>query len=150
MRPPTRKSTVTRIRPNRAPRGISPAEWEARCELAAAFRIAARLGWTDFLTTHFSLRVPGTEDQFLINPYGLFFEEITASSLLKIDTEGNKLSESQFEANRAGFVIHSAVHMASQDAHCVMHCHTATGVGVATQRQGLLPITQMALTILGE
>src|SRR5688572_10323206 len=150
MRPPARKSSVTRIRPNRAPKGIGTAEWEARCELAAAFRVAARLGWTDFLTTHFSLRVPGTQDEFLINPYGMFFEEITASSLIKIDTEGNKLSDSPYEANRAGFVIHSAIHMNSHDAHCVMHCHTSAGVGVATQRQGLLPITQMALTIWGQ
>ena len=150
MRSTTRKSTVTRIRPARAPRGVSAAEWEARCELAAAFRLAANLGWSDFLGTHFSLRVPGTEDQFLINPYGMLFEEITASSLIKIDLEGNKLSGSPYEVNRAGFVIHSAVHMGAHEAHCVMHCHTTTGVGVATQRQGLLPITQMALTLWGE
>ena len=150
MRSTTRKSTVTRIRPARAPRGVSAAEWEARCELAAAFRLAATLGWSDFLGTHFSLRVPGTEDQFLINPYGLLFEEITASSLIKIDIDGNKLSDSPYEVNRAGFVIHSAIHMGSHEAHCVMHCHTTTGVGVATQRQGLMPITQMALTLWGE
>src|SRR5688572_2237870 len=150
MRTPTKTSTAPRIRPARAPRGIGAAEWEARCELAAAFRIAARLGWTDMLGTHFSLRVPGTADHFLINPYGLLFEEITASSLIKIDTEGNKLSDSQYEANRAGFVIHSAVHMASHDAHCVMHCHTTAGVGVSSQKQGLMPITQMALGVLGE
>lgn len=150
MRTSTRKSTVTRIRPARVPRGMGAAEWEARCELAAGFRIAASLGWTDMLGTHFSLRVPGAEDEFLINAYGLLFDEITASSLIKIDTEGNKLSESPYEVNRAGFVIHSAVHMGSQDAHCVMHCHTSAGVGVSTQRQGLLPITQMALTVLGE
>ena len=150
MRSSTRKSTVTRIRPARAPRGVSAAEWEARCELAAAFRLAATLGWTDMLGTHFSLRVPGTEDQFLINPYGLLFEEVTASSLIKVDIDGEKLSDSPYEVNRAGFVIHSAIHMGAQDAHCVMHCHTATGVGVATQRQGLLPITQMALTLWGE
>jgi ribulose-5-phosphate 4-epimerase/fuculose-1-phosphate aldolase len=94
--------------------------------------------------------VPGTSDEFLINPYGLLFEEITASSLIRIDTEGNKLSESPYEVNRAGFVIHSAVHMASRDAHCVMHCHTSAGVGVSSQKQGLMPITQMALTVLGE
>jgi ribulose-5-phosphate 4-epimerase/fuculose-1-phosphate aldolase len=146
----SRKSTVTRIRPARLPRGVSAAEWEARCELAAAFRIAASLGWSDFLGTHFSLRVPGTDDEFLINPYGLLFDEITASSLIKIDTEGNKLSESPYEVNRAGFVIHSAVHMGSHDAHCVMHTHTSAGVGVSSQKQGLLPITQMALTVLGE
>jgi ribulose-5-phosphate 4-epimerase/fuculose-1-phosphate aldolase len=145
-----RKSTVTRIRPARALRGVSAAEWDARCELAAAFRIAASLGWSDFLGTHFSLRVPGTEDQFLINPYGLLFDEITASSLIKIDIEANKLSESPYEVNRAGFVIHSAVHMGLADAHCVMHTHTTDGVGVSSQKQGLLPITQMALTVLGE
>ena len=150
MRSSTKKSTVTRIRPARVPRGLSAAEWEARCELAAAFRIAATLGFGDFLGTHFSLRVPGTDDQFLINPYGMFFEEITASSLIKVDTEGRKLSESPYEVNRAGFVIHSAVHMGADEAHCVMHLHTTTGVGVATQRQGLLPITQMALTCWGE
>jgi ribulose-5-phosphate 4-epimerase/fuculose-1-phosphate aldolase len=94
--------------------------------------------------------VPGAEDQFLINPFGMFFEEITASSLIKVDTEGNKLSESPHEVNRAGFVIHSAVHIGAPEAHCVMHCHTTAGVGVATQRQGLLPITQMALTIWGQ
>lgn len=150
MKTSPRKSSVTRIRPPRAPRGMSAAEWEARCELSAAFRIAASLGWTDMLGTHFSLRVPETEDEFLINPYGLLFEEITASSLIKIDTEGNKLSDSPYEMNRAGFVIHSAVHMGAHEAHCVMHCHTAAGVGVSTQKQGLLPITQMALTVLGD
>jgi len=145
-----RKSTVTRIRPSRNALGVSQAEWDARCELAAAFRLAAKLGWSDFLGTHFSLRVPGTEDQFLINPYGELFEEITASSLIKVDTNGNKLSESPYEVNRAGFVIHSAVHMGAPEAHCVMHTHTEAGVGVSSQKQGLLPITQMALTIWGE
>lgn len=150
MRTTTRKSTVTRIRANRVPRGMSASEWEARCELAAAFRIAAGLGWTDMLGTHFSLRVPGTEDEFLINPYGLLFDEITASSLIRVDTDGNKLSESPYEVNRAGFVIHSAVHMGAPEAHCVMHCHTSAGVGVSSQKQGLLPITQMALTVWSE
>lgn len=145
-----KRSTVTRIRPNRNPLGVSSAEWEARCELAAAFRLAAMLGWSDFLGTHFSLRVPGTDDQFLINPYGQLFEEVTASSLIKVNTEGEKLSESPYEVNRAGFVIHSAVHMGAPEAHCVMHTHTQAGVGVASQKQGLLPITQMALTIWGE
>jgi ribulose-5-phosphate 4-epimerase/fuculose-1-phosphate aldolase len=150
MRSTPKKSTVTRIRPQRLPRGVSGEEWEARCDLAAAFRIAAELGWTDMLGTHFSLRVPRVHDQFLINPYGLLFHEITASSLVKVDIDGNKLSESEYEINRAGFVIHSAIHMGSPGAHCVMHCHTLAGVGVATQKQGLLPITQMALTVLGE
>lgn len=150
MKSVPRKSTVTRIRPNRNPLGVSAAEWDARCELAAAFRLAHSLGWSDFLGTHFSLRVPGTGDQFLINPYGLLFDEITASSLLKVDLDGNVLTESPYEMNRAGFVIHSAVHMGAKDAHCVMHTHTQAGVGVAAQKQGLLPITQMALTIWGE
>jgi len=92
------------------------------------------------------MRVPGAGDRFLINPYGMLFEEITASSLIKTDADGNKLSESPYEVNRAGFVIHSAVHVGAKDAHCVMHCHATAGVGVATQKQGLLPITQMALT----
>ena len=94
--PAPRKSTVTRLNTNRAPRGIGAAEWDARCELAAAYRLAAMLGWSDFLGTHFSLRVPGTEDQFLLNPYGMLFEEITASSLIKVDTEANKLSSRVF------------------------------------------------------
>jgi len=150
MKSVPRKSSVTRIRPNRNPLGVSGAEWDARCELAAAFRIAHQLGWSDFLGTHFSLRVPGTEDQFLINPYGLLFDEVTASSLLKVDMDGNVLTESPYEMNRAGFVIHSAVHMGAKDAHCVMHTHTLSVVGVSAQKQGLLPITQMALTIWGE
>ena len=150
MKTSARRSTVTRIRPQRLPRGVSAGEWEARCELAAAYRLAAALGWSDFLGTHFSLRVPGHADQFLINPYGMLFEEITASSLIKVDTEGNKLSDSPYEVNGAGFVIHSAVHMGAPDAHCVMHCHTTPGVGVSAQKQGLLPITQMALTLWGE
>ena len=150
MKTTTRKSSVTRIRSDRLPRGVSSAEWDARCELAAAFRIAASLGWSDMLGTHFSLRVPGHDDQFLINPYGLLFDEITASSLIKVDTEGNKLSDSPYEVNFAGFVIHSAVHMGAPEVHCVMHCHTTAGVGVSAQKQGLLPITQMALTLLGE
>lgn len=150
MKTLSRKAGVTRRAAVRVPRGMNESEWQARVELAAAYRLAAILGWSDMLGTHFSLRVPDTEDQFLINPYGMLFEEITASSLIKIDVRGNKLSESPYEVNRAGFVIHSAVHMSRPDAHCVMHCHTLAGVGVASQKQGLLPITQMALTIMGE
>jgi len=147
-RPARTRSTPSRA--TSARRGISPAEWEARCELAAAYRLAAKMEWTDMLGTHFSVRVPGTQDQFLINPYGMLFEEITASSLIKIDVEGNKLSESPYEVNHAGFVIHSAVHMNRHDAECVMHTHTLAGVGVSTQKEGLRPVTQMALTILNE
>jgi ribulose-5-phosphate 4-epimerase/fuculose-1-phosphate aldolase len=123
------------------------AEWQARCDLAAAYRLAALYGWTDLLGTHFSLRVPGTKNEFLINPFGLLFEEITASSLIRIDAEGNRLSESPYKVNRAGFVIHSALHMGRDDAHCVMHCHTRDGAAVSMQAQGLLPSSQRALTI---
>lgn len=147
--PAPRKSTVTRINGNRAPRGIGAAEWEARCELAAAYRLAATLGWSDFLGTHFSLRVPGTEDQFLLNPYGMLFEEITASSLIKVDTEGNKLSVSPYEVNRAGFVIHSAVHAARPDVQCVIHLHTPAGMAVSMMKCGLLPLSQHAQMFYG-
>src|SRR5690349_21400215 len=103
-----------------APSKFIAAEWEARCELAAAFRLAHLFRWTDMLGTHFSMRVPGTASEFLINPFGLLFEEITASSLIRIDAEGNMLSDSPYKVNRAGFVIHSALHMGRADAHCVM------------------------------
>jgi ribulose-5-phosphate 4-epimerase/fuculose-1-phosphate aldolase len=148
---PAKNATVTKLRPQarKAPRErISSEEWQARVELAAAYRLCAIMGWTDMISTHLSCRVPGRHDQFLINPYGLMFEEITASSLLKIDVEGNKLSESPYNANRAGFVIHSAVHMGRSDAHCVMHLHTHYGTAVSMQKQGLLPISQQALTVM--
>lgn len=139
---------LTSVHGGRRGKDVSAAEWKARVELAAAYRLTAMLGWDDMLGTHISCRVPGTEDQFLINPYGLLFDEITASSLIKCDTEGRKLSESPYEVNEAGFTIHSAIHMGRADAHAVMHLHSQYGVGVATQRQGLLPITQQALTAL--
>ena len=126
---------------------ISEAEWQARVDLAAAYRLVDMFGWTDLLGTHLSVRVPDAQDQFLINPYGLLFEEITASSLIKVDEEGNVLSPTEYDVNPAGFVIHSAVHMAKPDLACVMHTHTNAGVGVATQKQGILPITQHALTV---
>ena len=127
---------------------MSDDEWQARVDLAAAYRLTALLQWTDMLGTHISCRVPGTDDQFLINPYGMLFEEITASSLIRIDVDGNKLSESPYNANKAGFTIHSAIHMGSADAHAVMHVHTGYGVAVASQKHGLLPATQQALTAL--
>jgi ribulose-5-phosphate 4-epimerase/fuculose-1-phosphate aldolase len=126
---------------------FSPEEWRARVELAAAYRLCALMGWSDMISTHISCRMPGKHDQFLINPYGMMFEEITASSLLAIDVDGNKCSESPYNANKAGFVIHSAVHMGREDAHCVMHLHTTYGTAVSTQKRGLLPITQQALTV---
>ncbi|GAB4230173.1 MAG: class II aldolase/adducin family protein [Methyloligellaceae bacterium] len=127
---------------------ISEAEWQARVDLAAAYRLVDLFGWSDLLGTHLSVRVPGEGHQFLINPYGLLFDEITASSLVKVDEKGNILSPTEYDINPAGFVIHSAVHMALPDIMCVMHTHTQAGVGVATQKQGLLPLTQHALAVI--
>ncbi len=147
MKSPSRTAKVTKL-PSRARRGMSDAEWQARVELAAAYRLTAMMGWTDMLGTHISCRVPGTDDEFLINPYGLLFEEMTASALIKCDVDGGKLSKSEYEINEAGFTIHSAIHMGRSDAHAVMHCHTQYGVAVSAQKDGLLPLTQMALTAL--
>src|SRR5512145_3532346 len=127
---------------------VSPEEWAVRVDLAASYRLVARFGWEDLVFTHISARVPGTEDQFLINPYGVFFDEITASSLVTIDLHGNKVRESAFPVNQAGFVIHSAIHAARHDARCVLHTHTLNGVAVATQRAGLLPISQHSMFVL--
>src|SRR6184192_2522376 len=127
---------------------VSPEEWAVRVDLAACYRLVAHYGWEDLVFTHITARVPGTEDQFLINPYGVFFDEISASSLVKIDTNGNKLDDSPFPVNPAGFVIHSAIHAARHDARCVLHTHTLNGVAVSTQRAGLLPISQHAISVL--
>jgi ribulose-5-phosphate 4-epimerase/fuculose-1-phosphate aldolase len=127
---------------------VSDEEWAVRVDLAAAYRLVSRYGWEDLVFTHISARVPGTEDHFLINPYGLFFDEITASSLVKIDQRGRKLQDSPFSVNEAGFIIHSAVHAARHDARCVLHTHTLNGVAVSTQRAGLLPISQHSLFVL--
>src|SRR6185437_3061068 len=110
---------------------VSAEEWQVRVDLAATYRLVAMHGWDDMIFTHISARVPGPEHHFLINPYGLLFDEITASSLVKIDMDGNKLQESEFPVNPAGFVIHSAVHMHRPDAACVIHLHTIDGVAVA-------------------
>jgi ribulose-5-phosphate 4-epimerase/fuculose-1-phosphate aldolase len=127
---------------------FSPEEWEARLDLAAAYRLAARNGWHDLLGTHFSLRVPGTSDQYLVNPAGFFFEEITASSLVKIDTRGNVLSDSPYGVNPAADDIHGAILSARPDIHAVMHLHSVAGTGVSIQKNGLLPISQNALILL--
>jgi ribulose-5-phosphate 4-epimerase/fuculose-1-phosphate aldolase len=116
---------------------VSEEEWRIRQDLACLYRVVADKGWDDFLFTHLSVRVPGPEHHFLLNPLGLMFEEVTASSLVKVDVEGNKVMESPFEVNPAGFTIHSAVHMAREDAHCVMHLHTDDGVAVSAQEDGL-------------
>ena len=126
---------------------VAEAEWKLRVDLAALYRLVALEGWDDLVFTHLSLRVPGPEHHFLLNPFGLLFEEITASSLVKIDQDGEKVLDTPYGVNRAGFVIHSAVHMARDDAHCVMHLHTEAGVGVAAQQHGLLPISQHALVL---
>ena len=131
-------------------REVSEPEWETRVDLAAAFRLVDLYGCSDLLATHLSARIPGTEDHFLINPLGMMFDEITASSLVKVDIEGNLLSKSELGINPAGFTIHSAVHMGRPSAGCVIHTHTAAGLGVATQRDGLLPLTQMALQVLAQ
>ena len=128
--------------------GMSPAEWERRVDLAAAYRLVHLFGWSDLIGTHLSARVPGPNDRFLINPYGFLFEEITASCLVKVDVDGNIVSDTEHHINPAGFVIHSAVHMARPDVACCMHTHTQAGVGVATQKGGLLPITQHALAVI--
>ena len=127
---------------------VSAEEWEARVDLAALYRLAALHGWDDMIYTHISARIPGPEHHFLINPYGMFFEEITASSLVKIDLEGNILQDTPYFINPAGFTIHSAIHEARDDAKFVMHLHTDQGVAVAAQREGLLPLSQHALIVL--
>jgi ribulose-5-phosphate 4-epimerase/fuculose-1-phosphate aldolase len=124
---------------------VTAEEWAVRTDLAAAYRLVAKYGWDDLVFTHLSARVPGPDAHFLINPYGMMFDEITASSLVKIDLAGTKVMESAFDINPAGFTIHSAVHEARDDAHCVMHLHTIDGVAVACQKGGLLPISQQSL-----
>ena len=127
---------------------VSEEEWRARVELAALYRLAALYGWDDMIYTHISARVPGPEHHFLINPYGVWFDEMTASALVKIDTDGNILDETPYHINAAGFTIHSAVHMNREDAHFVMHLHTDQGAAVAAQKEGLLPLTQHSLIVL--
>lgn len=127
---------------------VSAEEWRLRCDLAACYRLVASYGWSDLVFTHISARIPGPGHRFLINPYGLLFEEITASSLIAVDQEGNKLNESPFQVNRAGFVIHSAIHAAREDVQCVLHTHTRAGVAVSAQVAGVLPISQQSTFVL--
>src|SRR5580692_13100186 len=127
---------------------VSEEEWQARVDLAALYRMAALFGWDDMIYTHISGRVPGPDHHFLINPYGQWFGEITASSLVKIDLEGNILQETPYFINPAGFTIHSAIHANREDAHFVMHLHSDDGVAVAAQASGLMPISQHALIVL--
>ena len=131
---------------------VSAEEWQLRCDLAACYRLVALYGWSDLVFTHITAKLPdsvsGGEHQFLINPYGLMFDEITASSLIRVDMKCNKLHDSPFPVNPAGFVIHSAVHEARPDAGCVLHTHTRAGVGVSAQKDGILPISQQSTFVL--
>jgi ribulose-5-phosphate 4-epimerase/fuculose-1-phosphate aldolase len=126
---------------------VSEQEWQARVELAAAYRLVALYGWDDLIFTHISMRVPGTDNEFLINPYGMMFHEITASSLIKVDQQCNKLHDSEYPVNPAGFNIHSCIHMARDDAHCVIHTHSLNGTAVSANKDGLLPISQQAVVV---
>ncbi len=128
---------------------VSDQEWRLRCDLAAAYRLVALYGWDDMIFTHISVRCPdeGGKPRFLINPYGVFFDEMTASSLLKIDVDGNVVGETPYFSNPAGFTIHSALHMAREDAHAVLHLHTPHGVAVSAQQEGLRRYTQFAMIV---
>ena len=127
---------------------VTAEEWQLRCDLAACYRLVAQHGWSDLVFTHISARLPGPAHHFLINPYGLMFDEVTASSLVLVDQEGNKVRESPFPVNRAGFVIHSAIHAVREDVQCVLHTHTRAGVAVSAQRGGVLPISQQSTFVL--
>jgi len=124
---------------------VSAEEWQLRVDLAAAYRLVALYGWDELIFTHLSARIPGAEHHFLINPFGMMFDEITASSLVRVDQDGNKLDPNDFDINPAGFTIHSAVHAVREDAHCVMHTHTTEGVAVSAQQEGLLALSQQSL-----
>jgi ribulose-5-phosphate 4-epimerase/fuculose-1-phosphate aldolase len=124
---------------------VSDDEWQTRVDLAACYRIIAMYGWDDLVFTHISTRVPGPEEHFLINPYGMLFEEMSASTLVKVDLNGEKVLDSPHPINPAGFVIHSAIHAARHDVGCVLHTHTKAGVAVSAQANGLLPLSQIAL-----
>ncbi len=126
---------------------VSPEEWEIRVKLAACYRLIAHFGWDDLIFTHISAKVPGSE-HFLINPYGKMFHEITASSLVKVDLNGNKVLPFADDINPAGYTIHSAIHEVRSDVYCVLHTHTPAGIAVSAQKQGLLPISQQSLFVL--
>lgn len=127
---------------------VSPEEWQTRVDLAAAYRLVAHFGWSDLVFTHITARVPGVHSEFLINPYGMLFDEITASSLVKIDLQGNKLDDNPHPVNPAGFTIHSAIHNARHDAQCVLHVHSLNGVAVSAQKGGVLPLSQQSMLVL--
>jgi ribulose-5-phosphate 4-epimerase/fuculose-1-phosphate aldolase len=125
--------------------GVSEEEWQTRVDLAACYRLVAMHGWDDLIFTHISARVPGSHEHFLINAYGMLFEEMTASSLVKVDMQGEIVLQCPYSVNPAGFTIHSAVHAARPDAACVIHTHTRAGVAVSAQEAGLRPLSQISL-----
>jgi ribulose-5-phosphate 4-epimerase/fuculose-1-phosphate aldolase len=127
---------------------VSPEEWQQRVALAAVYRLVAHFHWDDLIFTHLSARVPGPEHHFLINPYGMTFDEVTASSLVKVDLGGRKVMDSPYDINPAGFTIHSAIHAARENANCVLHVHSLNGAAVSAQRDGLLPISQQSMFVL--
>jgi ribulose-5-phosphate 4-epimerase/fuculose-1-phosphate aldolase len=127
---------------------VSAEEWQQRVNLAAAYRLVAHFGWDDLVFTHISARVPGPEHHFLINPYGMLFDEISASSLVKVDLAGNVVMDTTFPINPAGFTIHSAIHAARDNAQCVLHVHSINGVAVSAQKNGVLPISQQSIFVL--
>jgi ribulose-5-phosphate 4-epimerase/fuculose-1-phosphate aldolase len=127
---------------------VTPEEWEQRVALAAAYRLVAHFRWDDLIFTHLTARVPFSDHHFLINPYGMTFDEITASNLVKVDLDGKKVMDSPYEINPAGFTIHSAIHAAREDAHCVLHVHSVNGAAVSAQQDGVLPISQQSMFVL--
>jgi ribulose-5-phosphate 4-epimerase/fuculose-1-phosphate aldolase len=130
---------------------VSEAEWKMRTDLAAAYHLAVIYGWTDIILTHFSARVPGADNQFLLNAYGLMFDEVTASNLVKVDHEGNIIEDvTGMGINQAGFVIHGCVHELRADAQCVLHTHTRAGIAVSAMKEGLLPLSQHSTRIVAE
>lgn len=133
-----------------APRTMTDAEWEARQQLAAAYRVFDHLGWSEMIYNHITLKVPGEDHAFLINPFGLHFSEVKASNLVKIDIDGNKLDDSPYPVNRAGFVQHAVFHRNLPDVHCIMHTHTTAGMAVSSLEGGLQPINFYACNFAGQ
>lgn len=129
---------------------VSDDEWKARCDLAALYRLVHMHGWDDLFFSHISLRVPGPDEHFLINPFGYMFEDVTASNLVKVDLEGTVLPPIQFGINPAGFIIHSAIHRVRKDVMCAIHLHTDAGIAIAAQKDGLLPISQFAMNVMSD
>lgn len=149
--PVTAPMTAAALKPSNdsRPAGIDAAEWDLRVQLAAAYRIFDHIGWIELIFNHITVRVPGPEKHVLINPYGLMYSEVTASNLVKIDLDGNVVGPSNFPVNPAGYIIHSAIHAARDDAHCIMHTHTTTGMAVACKAEGLSP-TNFYSAIIGD